>query len=203
MLPAYRWSGSSGRYDNLKSVVLRRTPTLEYNPQFLDFARFYGFSMYLCNPYRGNEKGRVERLIRDIRVFLAGESFESLEDLNRKFAAWLNKRNATLHRSTGHAPIELLAKERLLALPAQEYAPCRIVPAVVSKTALVSFDCNRYSTPTSCALKAVDVLAYPNTVKICCAGKTVAVHRRCFDKNQTIQNPLHAEKTFAANQRSV
>ncbi len=51
------------RYDNLKSVVLKRTPVIEYNPQFLDFSRFYGFSIYICNPYSGNEKGRVERLI--------------------------------------------------------------------------------------------------------------------------------------------
>ena len=31
----------AGRYDNLKSAVLRRKPQIEYNPQFLDFARFY------------------------------------------------------------------------------------------------------------------------------------------------------------------
>lgn len=40
------------RYDNLKSVVLKRSPEIEYNPQFLDFARFYGFSIHLCNPYK-------------------------------------------------------------------------------------------------------------------------------------------------------
>ena len=72
------------RYDNIKSVVLSRHPTIEYNPKFLDFSRFYGFSIYLCNPYKGNEKGRVERLIRDIRTFLYAEEFTDLNDLDRK-----------------------------------------------------------------------------------------------------------------------
>jgi transposase len=54
------------RYDNLRSVVLKQEP-LTYNPAFLDFAHFYGFDIRLCNPAKGNEKGRVERLIRTLR----------------------------------------------------------------------------------------------------------------------------------------
>jgi len=38
------------RYDNLKSVVLRRTPELTFNAQFLDFVRHYGFSVHPCTP---------------------------------------------------------------------------------------------------------------------------------------------------------
>ncbi len=45
------------RYDNLKSVVIERSPELKFNAQFLDFARHYGFSIHPCNPYRANEKG--------------------------------------------------------------------------------------------------------------------------------------------------
>ncbi len=57
-------------YDNLKSVVIKRTPELKLNAQFLDFARHFGFSIHLCNPYRANEKGRIERALRDLRDFL-------------------------------------------------------------------------------------------------------------------------------------
>jgi len=182
------------RYDNLKSVVLRRSPAMEYNPQFLDFARFFGFSIHVCNPFRGNEKGRVERIIRDIRVFLDGDSFADLADLNRKFHLWLAKRNVTLHRATGKTPRELLLQERLLAMPAQAYLPRRVEPAVISKTALVAFDNNTYSVPTSCASKAVNVVALPERIEIWFAGSRVACHQRCFGKKQSIQNPLHAEK---------
>lgn len=58
------------RYDNLKSVVIRRKPELLYNAQFVDFASHYGFTLHACTPGRANEKGRVERAIRDINDFL-------------------------------------------------------------------------------------------------------------------------------------
>ncbi len=182
------------RYDNLKSVVLKRSAgDIEYNPQFLDFARFYGFSIHVCNPYSGNEKGRVERIIRDIRVFLYGETFDSLNDLNEKFHQWLRKRNATVHRSAKRAPKDLLGEERLIRLPENTYPPRRVIQAAVSKTALVEFETNKYSVPSTCAGKAAEVAAYPDRIEICLAGKTVANHRRSFGRGEMIQNPLHSE----------
>ncbi|MCK5215843.1 MAG: IS21 family transposase [Candidatus Omnitrophica bacterium] len=182
------------RYDNVKTVVLSRHPTIQYNPQFLDFSRFYNFSIYLCNPYKGNEKGRVERIIRDIRPFLYAEDFADLNDLNRKFHAWLTKRNNTVHRTTAKTPKDLLSKERLIALPENVYLPRRIIPAAASKTALVEFETNKYSVPVTCAVKVVEVMAYPERIEICVSGEKVATHRRCFAKKKLIQNPLHAEK---------
>lgn len=182
------------RYDNLKSVVLKHSPEIEYNPQFLDFSRFYGFSIYLCNPKSGNEKGRVERLIRDIRAFLYSEEFIDLADLNRKFHLWLDKRNNTSHRSTGKTPKELLLQERLLILPVQPYPARRVFPAAASKTALVEFETNKYSLPSHYASKTVEIAAYPEHIEITCAGKKAAIHKRCFAKRQLIQNPLHAER---------
>lgn len=181
------------RYDNLKSVVLKRSPEIEYNPQFLDFARFYGFSIHVCNPHSGNEKGRVERLIRDIRSFLYAETFSDLNDLNQKFRVWLEKRNMTIHRSTLKSPKELLKEERLLRLPSVPYPARRVIQTVVSRTALVEFETNRYSAPSSCAGLAAEIIAYPDRIEICLSGKVVASHRRSFDKNKTLQNPLHAE----------
>jgi len=182
------------RYDNIKSVVLSRHPTIEYNPKFLDFSRFYGFSIYLCNPYKGNEKGRVERLIRDIRTFLYAEEFTDLDDLNKKFHAWLTKRNNTVHRSTGKTPKELLAQERLIKLPENAYLPTRVIPAASTKTALVEFETNKYSVPSPWANKQVEIVAYPDKIEICATGKKVATHKRDFNKKQIIQNPLHTEK---------
>jgi len=181
------------RYDNLKSVVLRRAPEIEYNPQFLDFARFYGFSIHVCNPYSGNEKGRVERLIRDIRSFLYCETFIDLNDLNRKFRLWLEKRNMAIHRSTLKAPKELLKEERLIRLPEHPYIASRVIQTAASKTALVEFETNKYSVPSTCAGKAVEIIAYPDRIEICLAGKTVANHRRSFGRAETFQNALHAE----------
>lgn len=182
------------RYDNLKSVVIKRSPAIEYNGQFLDFARFYGFAVHVCNPYSGNEKGRVERLIRDIRVWLYGLDFEDLFDLNKKFHEWLGARNDRIHRSTQKTPLELLGVERLLGLPKAGYRIQRIVVASVSKTAFVQFDTNYYSTPSWCAARPCEILANTQTIQIHVGSKEVAAHKRCFGRGQTVKNPLHEKR---------
>lgn len=183
------------RYDNLKSVVLRHTPDrVDYNPNFLEFARHYGFKIHACNPYKGNEKGRVERLGRDVRAsFLYGQTFKDMDDLNRRFVLWLAERNATVCRSTGKPPLDLLPQEKLLGLPCVEFIPVRIVPAVCGKTALVEFETNRYSVPSTLCLKPCQVLAYPDRIEIRVGSDTVARHKRSFDRHKTFQNPLHLE----------
>lgn len=180
------------RYDNLKSVVMKRSPQIEYNANFLDFARFYGFSIQVCNPYKGNEKGRVERLIRDIRVFLGAETFVNLNDLNQKFHAWLLKRNNTQHRTTGRTPKNMLPEEKLIQLPVNVYLAKRIIQVKVTKTALVEFETNKYSVPSTCAGQQVELSAYLGHVEIWISGQKVATHKRCFGKRQWIQNPLHS-----------
>ncbi len=185
------------RYDNLKSVVLsRKDSAIQYNPQFLDFARFFGFSIHACNPYSGNEKGRVERPIRDARAFLYGQDFTDLGDLNDKFRrGWLAKRNLQVHRSTGKTPGVLLGEEKLLGLPSGSYPATRMIPAVgISKTALVEFETNHYSVPTSCVGQIAGIIAWPEKIEIVVSSQTVAVHPRSFGKKQLIRNPLHAEK---------
>lgn len=189
------------RYDNLKSVVLRRSPEIEYNPQFLDFARFYGFSIHVCNPYSGNEKGRVERLIRDIRSFLYSETFIDIGNLNQKFHLYLERRNMTVHRSTKRPPKDLIKEERLISMPNLPYPARRVIQTVVSKTALVEFETNRYSVPSSCASLAAEIIAYPDHIEICIAGKVAACHKRSFDKNKMVQNPLHAETLLSHTAR--
>jgi len=183
------------RYDNLKSVVIRRHPQMEYNARFLDFARHYDFSIRVCNPASGNEKGRVERLIRDIRIFLYGQSFSSIEDLNQKFHLWLIQRNNTIHRSTQKTPENLLSEERLIPLPVNVYPAKRDIPAVsISKTAFVDFDLNKYSVPTCYAQQTADIAAYSDKIEIYVKNKKISTHKRSFKSHQIIENPLHREK---------
>ena len=183
------------RYDNTKTVVIRRHPQIEYNPQFLDFSRHYKFSIYLCNPYKGNEKGRVERLIRDIRgSFLYGNEFCDIDELNNKFYVWLTQRNQRIHRTTGKSPEQLLSEERLLSLPQITYPASRnITGCYISKTNLVEFDRNKYSVPCVYADKYAQITAYPQKIEIRLNNNKIAVHRRCFGKKQQIINPLHKE----------
>jgi len=183
----------SNWYDNLKSVVIRRKPELSFNAQFLDMARHFGFSIHACNPGRGNEKGRVERAIRDIRSFVETNDFADRTDLNRKAAIWRKERNGRIHRTTGKAPGAALAEEPLVPLPALPYKPYRLVPALVSTTAFVSFETNRYSVPVACAGHPATILAYPDHLEVLVGDRKVAHHVRSFARNQKVEHPSHRE----------
>ena len=184
----------SVRYDNLKSVVIRRKPETVYNSQFMDFARHCGFSIYLCTPGRPNEKGRVERVIRDMEDFVITNSFRDLDHLNRGFAGWRHDRNKRIHRTTGKTPCEMLKEEKLKPLPPIPAKPYRAVTAAVSTTGFIQFETNRYSVPSFFSARACSVKVYPRELELVIDNKTVAAHKRSFLKNQTIENPLHRSR---------
>ncbi|MGB9006759.1 MAG: IS21 family transposase [Candidatus Aminicenantales bacterium] len=190
------------RYDNLKSVVIRRYPEVQYNPAFLDFARHYGFSIHACNVARGNEKGRVERLIRDLKAFLRVTPVTSLQELKAKVFSFEKERNSRTHRTTKRTPVEMLAEEKLRPLPRIDARPYRRLPAAVTKTAFVEFDTNRYSAPTSYAGTAAEILALPDTVEILVQGRRVAVHARLFIRNGKSELPGHREGLLLRSPRS-
>jgi transposase len=54
-------------YDNMKTVVIERNTygkgAHRFHPGFLDYARHAGFLPRLCQPYRAQTKGKVERFI--------------------------------------------------------------------------------------------------------------------------------------------
>jgi len=77
-------------YDNLKSAVLeRRADAIRFHPKLLEVADYYGFEPRPVAPYRGNEKGRVERAIRYIRTaFFPLRAEYDIETLNREALEW-------------------------------------------------------------------------------------------------------------------
>jgi transposase len=181
-------------YDNLKSVVITRKPELTFNGTFLDYARHVGFSIHACNPGKPNEKGRVERVIRDARAFVETTAFTDLADLNRKADLWRKERNARIHRTTGKTPASALAEEPLVPLPAIAYKPYRLIPASVSVTAFVTFETNRYSVPTDYAGRQATILAYPDHLEILVGDRKVAHHPRSFARSQKLEHPSHREQ---------
>ena len=185
------------RYDNLKSVVLSRRPVLRLNPQFMDFARHYGFAIHPCTPYRANEKGRVERVIRDIRSFLYDKTPCDLIDLNRLVKQWCGVRNNTPHGMTGRSPGDAILDEPLKKLPAIGYPARRTDVAKVSKTGFVEVDGNRYSVPSRYCGQTVTVAFYPERIEVIAASHPVATHRRSFAGKQTIEHPAHRTDLLA------
>jgi transposase len=181
-------------YDNLKSVVVTRKPELTFNAQFVDYTRHMGISIHACNPGKGNEKGRVERAIRDIRGFVEAHDFADIRDLNAKTDRWRKERNDRIHRTTHKTPALALYEEPLLSLPAIPYKPYRIIQAVIGKTAFVEFDTNRYSVPTDYAGMGATICAYPERIEIVVHERKIAHHARSFGRHQKVEHPSHREK---------
>ena len=77
-------------YDNLRSVVTaRRGDAVQFNRFVLDFAAHYRFEPRPVAVRRGNEKGKVERLIRYLRTsFWPARTWNNLDDLNAQALAW-------------------------------------------------------------------------------------------------------------------
>jgi len=184
------------RYDNLTSVVIKRTPELKLNAQFMDFCRHYSFGIHPCTVRRPNEKGRVERVIRDIKDFLRVTPCETIAELNKQTSLWRQERNKRVHRTTERPPAKMLKEEKLISLPQIHYQPRRSVFVVVGKTGFVSFETNRYSVPAS-SESTLELLAYPEHIELHYQGKKIATHKRCFQRSQKIENPLHRERLLS------
>ena len=77
-------------YDRMKTVwmELDERGEIVWNPVFLDFARYWGFTPRLCRPYRAQTKGKVESGVKYVRrnflCGLHGQEPSSLEELNAR-----------------------------------------------------------------------------------------------------------------------
>jgi Mu transposase, C-terminal domain len=182
------------RFDNLRTVVLRRRPEVQFNPFFLSFCHHYGIEIRLCNPGAGNEKGRVERAIRTMKemFFNKMHTYTSLQALNRGLHDWVDQKNQAIHRATKQTPANLLKEERLRPLPEIPWNNVVIhSPVKTTKTGMMIFDTNFYSVPDYLVGKALSIHSTPDKVMIYDADKQVASHPRSFERYKQFLNPLH------------
>lgn len=184
-------------YDNLKSVVLERDgDRIRFHPKILEFAGHYHFAPKPVARARGNEKGRVERRIRDLREsFFAARPFYSLEDLNRQVDAWI-LRVAHARRVPGgdeHTVAQALELERprLLGLPEHPFSTDRVMPIASGKTPYVRFDLNDYTIPHIWVRKPLTLVASDAEVRVLNGQKEVACHKRSWDRGAQIECEAH------------
>lgn len=184
-------------YDNLKTAVAeRRGDAIRFNPTLLQFASHYRYEPRPVAPYRGNEKGRVERRIRDLRQsFLSGRTLRDLDELNAQVAVWCQQ--TVGGRPHPDDPTQTVAeaweeeRSRLRQLPDDLFPTEDRVEVKVGRTPYVRFDRNDYSVPHDHVRRTLTVLASPQRVRILDGDIEVAAHARSFDKGAQIENPEH------------
>jgi transposase len=184
-------------YDNLKSAVLERAgDAIRFHPTLLDFATHYRFEPRAAAPYRGNEKGRVERAIRYVRSsFFLGRAWKDLDDLNAQAHDWCgsvaNERAWPQDRSRTVGAVWQEEKAQLLPLPESPYPTEERVEVHVGKTPYLRFDRNDYSIPHSSVRRTLTVLASKDRVRVLQGATVLAEHRRSYDQGQQIEDLSH------------
>jgi transposase len=184
-------------FDNPKIVVLERHgDAARFHPLLLDVSSAMHVQLRLCAPYRGNEKGRVERKIRFLRErFLAGRDIYDIEHGNRELLAFID---AVAHQQRHpNFPQRTIAdclveeKQRLLSLPDPMPATDVVEPVLVDKTAFARFDTNIYSVPPDHVERTLTLVADDRFVRLLDGAAVVAHHPRSWGHRQKIEHPDH------------
>ena len=186
-------------YDNMKTVVLERVgDAIRFHPRLLDLAGLYHFAPRPCRPARGNEKGRVERRIRDLRTsFVAGRRFVDLDDLRCQFRQWRDdiayRRPCPGDESLSVAEALVREQPRLLPLPEHALDTDEVRAAVARKQPYLAYDTNLYSVPHALVGKPLTLVASDTHVRVLHGSDEVARHTRSWDRRQVIEDPSHLD----------
>jgi len=184
-------------YDNLKVAVQRILEGRNRQEQgaFIVFRSHYLFESHFCTPGQGNEKGGVEESVgfgrRNFMVPLPDvASFEALN------AHLLAQCLADDRRRVDRQPVTIgeaweMEKPHLRPLPERDFDCCVTRLATLNPYSQVVLDTNRYSVPVDRAYRNLVLKAYPFRVDILHQDEVLASHRRCYDREQDIFDPLH------------
>jgi transposase len=184
-------------YDNLKIAVAKicGDGKRERTRAFTELVSHYLFKDRFGRPGKGNDKGKVEGLVKFSRAnFMTPIPVAaSYEALNAMLADRCRKRlseRAGRHTETigQRLAVDLAALRRL---PPVALEPCEKRIARVSSTALVRYRGNDYSVPPAYGFQAVLVKGFVDEVVILCDGAQVARHARSYGQGVFIYDPLH------------
>jgi hypothetical protein len=184
-------------YDNTTIAVAKilGDGKRERTRAFTELCSHYLFRDRFARPAKGNDKGKVEGLVKFSRAnfMVPVPHAASFDDLN----AMLEERCRARQRDHAGRHAETIG-ERLVAdlavlrpLPAVPLEPCEKRSARVSSMSLVRYRTNDYSVPTAYGFQDVMVKGFVAEVVILCGGKEIARHQRCYGEGVFVADPLH------------
>lgn len=181
------------RTDRMATVVYPGTDRI--TADFAQVAKHYGVGVLVCPPRRPQRKGVVEAAIKYVtRSWWTSAPVASLGQAQADLDRWGLAVSDRRKRREGTIA-ELAAREGLLSLPPAAFGAQLAVERVVSRTALVAFEGNRYSVPPGLVGQAVTVRARLGELHleiISAAGRRTARHRRApAGAGQVLQTPEH------------
>ena len=184
-------------YDNTKLAVAkimgdrRRKRTRVFS----ELVSHYLFEDRFGRPGKGNDKGKVEGLVGYARrnFLVPVPSYPNFDALN----AYLEERcfERLGRRLRGHDETIGQRMQRdlkaLLPLPATPYDASDRHVSRVSSMSLVRYRTNDYSVPVAYGHREVLVRGYVGEVVISCGSEVIARHRRSYERDDFVFDPIH------------
>jgi len=183
-------------YDNMKQVVIKRalkSSESEWNLQFEDFFKYYGFIPRLCRPYRPQTKGKIENTIGYVkRDFVLGVKSNSLENLNGQALEWFKRVNSSVHGTTQEVPLERFKEENLIHLDqVPPYKVVKLETRKVSRDCYVSYLGNKYSVPYKFAERIAELHIFDGKFQVYIDNESVCEHEILLGNCRVIRKPEH------------
>ena len=200
---ARRW-----RFDRMATVCYPSTGRVL--PAFTAVAKYYGVSVDICPPRRGNRKGVVEKVNHSAaqrwwRTVPDGLSIQQAQSGVDKLALRMDERRRKVD-GISTTVAELADSEGLLSIPSRPFPAELEAERTISPQSLVSFEGNFYSVPPGLPGVQVSVLHRlgEDDIRIVTAGRAVvAQHRKApRGSGQTIRDAGHVialERAVLAN----
>jgi transposase len=184
-------------YDNTKLAVARilGDGTRQRTRTFAELQSHYLFADRFGRPGKGNDKGKVEGLVGYARrnFLVPVPQVESLTALNSHLETRCRERQHARLRGHEESIGERLTRDlaAMLPLPSTPYEACERRSARVSSLSLVRYRGNDYSVPVAYGHREVLVRGYVETVVIGCGAAVIARHRRSYEREDVLLEPLH------------
>lgn len=197
---AFQFFGGAPRecwYDNLATAVSDRMGGLiRFNARFMAYMGHHGVRPHACNVAKGNEKGRVEDLIKYIRMnFWSGRKFSDFDELTRQMIVWRNQTaNQREHRATRRVVrilFETDEKPKLIPLSPVPYDTDEIFSRNVTSDFHLQYESNRYSVPWTLVGMTITVRVNNLGLKIYYNEKFICSHPRSYLKNKIFTTEAH------------
>ncbi|MDH3236414.1 MAG: IS21 family transposase [Alphaproteobacteria bacterium] len=184
-------------YDNTRIAVARilGDGRRQRTRVFGELVSHYLFEDRFGRPGKGNDKGKVEGLVGYARrnYMVPLPRFASFDDLNAWLEEQCRRRMSDRLRAKPETIGERMQRDvaAFLDLPAFAYDACDKRTARVSSLSLVRYRGNDYSVPAAYGHREVLVRGYVHEVVIACGAEVIARHRRSWEREDFIFNPLH------------
>lgn len=171
--------------DNAKALVQyhnAETREVLLNPRLKAFARYWGFEVRACAPYRARTKGKDERGVGYVKGnAIAGREFDSWAALDAHLERWTRETSDTrTHGATGEAPIVRFERDEARALKPLAAKPPfiqnRDLLRCVQSDCCVEVDRVSYSVPWRLIGQRVAVNLAAGRVRVTHDGAIVAEH---------------------------